>query len=809
MARAATVLPTILWLLLSAGGSAAQVVRGRLVGEEGGLPLEGALVVLEGPSGDVASVLSDAAGRFLLHVPSAGVYTLRADRIGHASTRSDTLRLSAGDTLEVRLAAAVAPVRLEGLEVSGERRCSLRPEAGRAVSTVWEEARKALAAAAFTEASGVYAYRTRRYVRELDERGRRVQSEQSSVDRSFRRAPFESLPPDTLVDRGFVQEDPEGDLYFAPDAAVLLSDAFLATHCLGLVEGSGESNGLLGLAFEPVGGRDLADIRGVVWLDPSTAELRRVDFTYDGLDPALRSDALGGRVTFRGLPDGRWIVAEWRIRMPTASLVADYRGGRRLALTGIREVAGEVDRIRDQAGNTVLAAERATLTGAVFDETGATPLEGAVVSLVGTDATAVTEADGFFRLPDLAGGVYAVTFSHARVPSAFGPPEPVEVTLTTGQVSRVRLVAPSAADLLDAACGGGTWPEGSGALAGTVRDDDTGQAVPGAVVRVTWTGFRLLDRDVLGARDSGTRAEADDEGRYVACGIPPDRLLRVEAEAGPRISAALEARLPVDAPLLGQDLVVTSSGTGSLVGITVAMEDQEALDGVRVRLDGAGVEALSDADGAFAFQDVPQGRYVLRAEMLGRRALADTVRIRPGPALRLEVRLPPEALEVEGLTVEVFSRAELEVRTDPYTGVLDRLTPVQLDALRDRTADIVDAIRLMGSPRIRITETSPQGFPLGFCIRWTRRLPSLRQQQGGSGCPAMLLVVDGQAIGGGPQGLGSALEASGLVLDMDPEDIESVRILSPIQAQFRYGLDGGNGALVVETRRGVREGGGG
>ena len=40
-----------------------------------------------------------------------------------------------------------------------------------------------------------------------------------------------------------------------------------------------------------------------------------------------------------------------------------------------------------------------------------------------------------------------------------------------------------------------------------------------------------------------------------------------------------------------------------------------------------------------------------------------------------------------------------------------------------------------------------------------------------------------------------------------PDEIESVQVLSPIQAEFRYGLQGEYGALVIETRRGRRGGG--
>ena len=58
--------------------------------------------------------------------------------------------------------------------------------------------------------------------------------------------PFESLPADSLVHYGFVQSDGRDQMYYAPDAGVLLSDPFLDTHCFRLASGR---EGLVGLAF--------------------------------------------------------------------------------------------------------------------------------------------------------------------------------------------------------------------------------------------------------------------------------------------------------------------------------------------------------------------------------------------------------------------------------------------------------------------------------------------------------------------------------------------------------------------------------
>lgn len=804
---------------------AGQVVRGQLLNGETGLPLEGAMMVLLAGADESAMVLTNASGRFIIRAPGPGSYTVRADRIGHASTLSDSFSLAPGDTVDLRLVAEVQAIQLAGLEISGEARCDIRPEAGRTVALVWEEARKALSAAALTEESGVYRYRLIRFARDLDKDGRIVQSEQRRASQGYLAVPFESLPAETLVSRGFIRPDPDGDLYFAPDANVLLSDPFLDTHCLGLTAGRDETAGLLGVTFEPVAGRELPEIRGVVWVDPGTGDLSHVDYTYDNLDPALRSDAVGGKVVFQGLPDGTWIVTEWRIRMPSATLATDFRGGRQTVLAGIREVGGEVVLVQDQRGRTVLEAERATLSGVVMDSTGLAPLSGARVELLGTQFTAVTDSEGSFRIPGVNEGVYAVAFSHPEVPRLGGLPEPRDVELTRGQVSSVMLVAPPTAEILAAACQDQERPEGSAVLTGLVHDAETGAPLPNATVRILWTDFRFRGTEVVGGtggrwqtmlstRDEGLEGQTDGSGRYLACAVPADHPLRLEAEAGDLFGQVAALRVPPEQELFSWDLAVTEAGSGAIQGRVVGWEDRSPLEGVRVRVMGSELEAITNSDGRFSFRDLGIGRHILKAETLGRRTFTDTVRIRPDDEIQLELRLPSEALEIEGVSVEVLSQREMAFRQEGFSGGrTDLLTPEEMDIVRHRVTDIVDLIRTMGSPRIRITEETSHGFPMGFCIHWTRRETSVeagRQRaaaQGSqAGCQSMLVVMDGmplQDLGGA----GPTIPVTDFLLDLHPEEIESIRVISPVQARFEYGVRGERGALIIETRRGGAPGG--
>ena len=196
-----------------------------------------------------------------------------------------------------------------------------------------------------------------------------MRNEQSRILRGqVLASPFRSLDVENLLENGFVRPDGEGSIYYGPDADVLLSDAFLDTHCMSLAEGEDEAEGLLGLSFEPTENRGVPDISGVLWLDPVNAELQWLDYRYEFLD-VPNSERLGGRIRFHGLPNGTWIVREWYIRMPLLQATVDQRrfGQRRVRprLVGLREEGGLVVRVNNLQGDLVLES-----TAGIIEEPG-------------------------------------------------------------------------------------------------------------------------------------------------------------------------------------------------------------------------------------------------------------------------------------------------------------------------------------------------------------------------------------------------------------------------------------------------------
>lgn len=326
-------------VLLAAGRPlAAQAVRGVVV-DEGGSPVPAAFVVLVDAAGrSAASALSDPAGGFVLRAGEPGTYTVRAERIGFESTVSPALRLEAGATVETRVTVSSRAVALDAIVVSGAAGCAVRARDDAAAAALWEEARKALSVSAWTEHAEPLQVVAARWQREIDRSGLFVLAERRDSIVGRLPAPFRSLPAEELAARGYRREDGDGPWYYAPDAEVLLSDSFLDTHCFRAVRGRGAARGLVGLRFEPVRGRAATDVAGTLWLDARSAELRHLEFVYRNLPRADDWPGVGGRIEFRRLPTGQWIVDRWRLRMPLVRRPA--RGGPRL--TGYAEVGGVV-----------------------------------------------------------------------------------------------------------------------------------------------------------------------------------------------------------------------------------------------------------------------------------------------------------------------------------------------------------------------------------------------------------------------------------------------------------------------------------
>lgn len=198
---------------------------------------------------------------------------------------------------------------------------------------------------------------------------------------------------------------------------------------------------------------------------------------------------------------------------------------------------------------------------------------------------------------------------------------------------------------------------------------------------------------------------------------------------------------------------------------------------------------LADSAGRFVLTPPEAGEFVLVAQRFGyidtRSPLLALVTSGQAP---LELLMAPEPLGLEGLEVSVEELAAEELTRMG-------LSPRQLGnrwISRDRIDDIPVKrdvgviIERAGPSGLRVIRPENQtmgGDDMGLCISLNRAT-----RMGRGSCA--LNVLDGVPISG-PQ-----------ALNIDPEAVESIAILDPIEAAFQYGTIGGNGAVLFWTRRG-------
>lgn len=538
---------------LAAAPLAAQTVRGTVMDPQAGTPVAGAFVSLIGASGTrQAGVLSDAGGHFSLRAPAAGRYTLRAEQVGMRSRSSPALELAAGQTLNYTLSLSADPVVLQSLQVEGNRRnCAAVPQAGAATAALWEEVRKALDVAAWEQQRRRLRYTVSTYERELDPRGVEIRNEQKHSRRQAAVLPFASLPAETLSARGYVQTNPQGTFYYAPDAEVLLSDGFLEDHCFRVEQGKGEQANLIGLGFQPVGGRKQPEIRGVLWLDRHTAELRFLEYRYVNLPLDVPTDQLGGNVEFERLPTGAWIVRRWWIRMPMVEIRDEHlrrfdntpETRRSTVLAGLKQEGGEVAAVA--AADDARPPEVGTiaLQGTAWDSIRSAPLADATVQLSGTPLSTTTDEGGRFRMEMVPPGTYAVVLDHPRLRALGMEPVQSQVAVFSGKVATADFALPSVATVKSSLCKA-ALPNGMGLITGTIHDE-TGAPVAAAQVTISWSRY-VVDPDSVHEDRSQIVTVSDARGAYHSCAIPVNTPVMVGIARGEQTQSSAVVEIDAD-----------------------------------------------------------------------------------------------------------------------------------------------------------------------------------------------------------------------------------------------------------------------
>ena len=550
-------IPIAVAIVIAGVPAGAQDVRVEVFEAANGKPIIGANVSLYDSAGTIplGGSFSDQGGRVELRAPGRGSYRVKADKVGFDTWTSVQLML--GERV-VLVRAGMAPMRAPApVVVRSETACLQLTGPGTAVGDLWGEIKKALSGNAQTEAQGLVPLDVDLYERVLD-RNLGIVSEHAEQRTRISRRPVLGISWDQ-IDTTRRGDAASSDVYRAPDAATIVSDQFVRSHCYAAIRGYGPEAGLSGLEFKPARIAGLPELTGVLWLDPKENALRALNFDYVNLPIPLRIARTTGRVEFQQLPSGQWIVPRWYLRMPRVARVlgSDVRSPSvsRDSLVGYQEVGGAArpagTKPTSQLANATedadspSTANQSVIVGVVYDSTSGKPLGGVEVSTGGGKFKAVTNSGGRYELTVDGPINDRLVFDHPRL-RLFQIADQVQtVSLPAGARSQASVIVPSYATLRKRLCGRNeTGTEAQGMMVGYVRDP-YGKPLARAHVWAAWQISWVEQNGRLVSTNQQRTVETDTntDGSYMMCGL--SRGAQMTAKVGVGGRPTLEERLAV------------------------------------------------------------------------------------------------------------------------------------------------------------------------------------------------------------------------------------------------------------------------
>ncbi len=233
--------------------------------------------------------------------------------------------------------------------------------------------------------------------------------------------------------------------------------------------------------------------------------------------------------------------------------------------------------------------------------------------------------------------------------------------------------------------------------------------------------------------------------------------------------------------------VISWAQERSITGRVVSQEDGSPLPGVNVVLKGTATGTVTDADGKYQIA-VPASGGTIVFSFIG----FTTIERGIGTQSVIDVQL---GLDVTQLSeVVVIGYGEQSTRNN-----LQAVATVKSDAFRNMP--VVSPQQLLQGQAAGVQMVNSSGVLGGASSVRIRGASSIS----GGGSP--LYVVDGVPLNDGANGAYSNQQGGAAALnpliDLNPNDIESMTVLKDASAVAIYGSRGANGVILIKTKRGA------
>lgn len=212
---------------------------------------------------------------------------------------------------------AAAQARIPEVKARASTPCQIRPETAVGTAELWLSAQAALEASTVTDSLPPLLL-IQKWRRKLD-RSLRLIYERRDTSLVATRQPFSAKTPSSIERTGYIQRMFRTLIFYGPDPDEIITERFLRQHCFRRIEGSGATQGLAGLAFDPLPRQQKPDVSGVLWIDAATGALRYVEYGWTNPPYGVDGGRARGRTDFVRLAAGGWITQRWYILMPNGS----------------------------------------------------------------------------------------------------------------------------------------------------------------------------------------------------------------------------------------------------------------------------------------------------------------------------------------------------------------------------------------------------------------------------------------------------------------------------------------------------------
>lgn len=239
--------------------------------------------------------------------------------------------------------------------------------------------------------------------------------------------------------------------------------------------------------------------------------------------------------------------------------------------------------------------------------------------------------------------------------------------------------------------------------------------------------------------------------------------------------------------------LLAAQQTGSIQGTVLDATSLRPLVGAQVFVPNTSIGTLTNQSGRFLLLNVPAGQHQLRTALIGYGQQDVTVSVAAGEATELSIELESTAVSLDGVVVTALG-LDRQART---LGVAAQ--QVDDDQLSRVAPNIVTSLSGAVSG-VNITSATTQGGSSRVVIRGENSLLGNNQP---------LFVIDGIPVdnySGSAQGVVAdqgGYDYGTLINDLDPESIESMTVLKGPNAAALYGSRASNGAIIIETKKGL------